>query len=96
MQTQETTAKKSYTKKFRPKKSKPIKGKTFILLRLKSTEPGKTFYIDRKKKYFIKKRNQKNSTLQLEITLTPLKIVNKNKIIKVMKSATIVRNKVIF
>ena len=46
--------------KFRAKESKPAKNKTPTLSCSKSTEYGNTFWINKKKKYLKKKRDQKN------------------------------------
>ena len=47
----------------RPKNSKPANGKTPTLSH--TNKLGKTFCQDKKKKYFKKKRDQKNSTLAI-------------------------------
>ena len=60
MQTQGSIAKKYKPKKSRPKDSKLANRKTSTLSR--TNELGKTFYQNKKKKYFKKKQDQKNST----------------------------------
>ena len=61
VQTQGFNIKKSKPKEFRPKNPKLVKGKTSTLFHSKSTKPQKTFYIDKKKEYLKKKRDQKNN-----------------------------------
>ena len=60
MQTQDLTAKESKPKKSRPKDLKPADKKTPAPPCINEIE--KTCHQDKKKKYFIKKRNRKNST----------------------------------
>ena len=61
--TQRIIAKEPRTKKSKTKEVKPNKGKAPPLLHPKSTEPGKTSCIDRKREYLKKKCDQKNTTL---------------------------------
>ena len=60
MQTQDSTAKESKPEESRPKDLKPADGKTLAPPRTNKSE--KTFYQDKKKEYFKKKWDQKNST----------------------------------
>ena len=62
-QTQGFNTTKFIPKESRPKESKPGKGKTSAPPHFKSTKLGKTFRIDKKKKYFKKKRDLKINTL---------------------------------
>ena len=62
VQTQETTAKKSMSEESRPKKLKLAEGKNPVLLYSESMEPGKTFYINKRREYPKKKRDRKNNT----------------------------------
>ena len=60
VQTQSSTVKESKLKESRPKDSKPANKKTPTLPR--TNEPGKISHQDKKKEYFKKKWDRKNST----------------------------------
>ena len=64
VQIQGSTAKKSKLKEFKPKDLKLANKKTPALLCCNKSR--KTFYQDKKKEYFKKKRDQKNSTPAIE------------------------------
>ena len=64
MQTQDLIAKESKPKKSRPKDQKPADEKT--LASPCTNESGKTSYQDKKKEYFQKKRDRKNSIPTIE------------------------------
>ena len=64
VQTQGSTAKESKPEESRPKNSKPANRKTPALPH--TDKPRKTSYQDKKKGYFKKKRDQKNSILATE------------------------------
>ena len=73
VQTQETTAKKLYTKESRPKKMKLINGKTFAPSR--SDESVKLNHIKKKRKWLKKKKNSilatGNNAIESKKKLTP-------------------------
>ena len=64
VQIQGSTAKKFKYKEFRSKDLKPANRKTPTPLR--TNKPEKTFHQDKKKEYFKKKRDRKNSTPTIE------------------------------
>ena len=64
MQIQGSTIKKFKPKESNTKNSKPVNRKTPALLRINKSK--KTFYQDKKKEYFKKKRAQKNSILTIK------------------------------
>ena len=59
VKTQSSAVKESKSEESKPKDSKPADRKTLAPPR--TDEPGKTFYQDKKKKYFKKKQDRKNS-----------------------------------
>ena len=63
IRTLETIAKEFKPEESRPKELKSAEGKNPAPCRSKSTEPRKTFCIDKKKEYFKKKQDQKNNIL---------------------------------
>ena len=65
IQIQGFNIKESKPKKSRLKKLKPAKGKTPTLSCFKSIKLGKTFCIDKKRKYLKKKQDQKINTLAI-------------------------------
>ena len=62
VQTQGITGKESNPKESRPKEFKLVEDKTPTPLCSKSTEPGKTSPIDKRKEYLKKKQDRKNNT----------------------------------
>ena len=61
VQTQGIIGKKSKLEEFRPKKSKLAECKNSTPPHSKSTKPGKTSRIDKRREYFKKKRDRKNN-----------------------------------
>ena len=61
VQTQGTTGKESKSEEAKPKELKLAEGKNPTPLRSKSTEPGKSSRIDKRREYFKKKWNRKNN-----------------------------------
>ena len=62
IQTQGFNIKESKPEESRLKKLKPAKDKSPVLPRSKITKPGETSHPDKRKRYFRKKRDQKNNT----------------------------------
>ena len=78
VQTQVTTGKISKLEKSRLKESKLAEVKNPVALRSKSTEPRKISCIDKKKKYFKKKRDWKNNTPAIRDNANAIEVGEKN------------------
>ena len=96
VKTQGTITKESKPEEFRPKKSKLVKDKNPAPPRFESTEPGKTFRIDKKGSILRRSGTGKTIPRQLWITPMPLRLVRRNWMIKAMRGVTIVRKSAIF